>query len=161
MTSCSTAGKVATIDETLSIRPEESPKEEFPLPLSFNNVMDAIVQKLLKHHTEGELTASFYADDGRLASVRSHVLQRACEQVTDLFAHVGMKVNPVKTKAMVDHNGNLCLQLSSPAFKRRMEGSGDSYCDAKRCKVDCPMCHKELQTTSLARHLHSHHGDSL
>ena len=71
-----------------------------------------------------------------------------------------MKVNPIKTKAMVGHNGNLRLQLSSPAHKRRMEGSGGSYREAKRRKVDCPVCHSELQLASLARHLHSRHGDA-
>ena len=78
--------------------------------------MNAIVRELLEHHTEVELTASFYADDGRLASVKSHVLQRACEQVTDLFTHVGMKVNPARQRQWFS-NGNLRLQLSSLAFK--------------------------------------------
>ena len=129
-------------------------------PIIFNIVGDAIVRELLTHFSPEQLTSSFYADDGRLASICARALQRACEMVTDLFGRVGMKVNPIKTKAMVGHNGNLRLQLSSPAYKRRMDGTGDSYREAKRRKVDCPVCHQELQAASLARHLHSRHGDS-
>lgn len=127
-------------------------------PTIFNIVVDAIVREWC-HQCGTGLSAAFYADDGRLAGTSSVGLQHGLAVITDLFARVGMAMNAVKTKTMVGHNGSLRLQLSSPAYKRCMEGEGLSYRDNKRRKVSCPKCDAELQQASLARHLLSRHGD--
>ena len=59
---------------------------------------------------------------------------------------------------MIGHNGELRLQLSTPAYKRRLSGTGPTHRDLKRCKVTCPHCDKELQEASLGRHVYSQHN---
>jgi len=94
-----------------------------------------------------------------LASTDAAQLQLAIDVAVDLFARVGMQMNASKTKAMVGHNGALRLQLSTPAYKRRLSGEGLSYREAKRRKVTCPHCDKEMQESLLGRHVHSQHND--
>ena len=69
-----------------------------------------------------------------------------------------MKTNATKTKAMFGHNGSLRLQLSTPAYKRHLTGTGLPHRESKRHKVSCPHCDKEIQVASLARHIHSQHN---
>ena len=71
---------------------------------------------------------------------------------------VGLKMNASKTKAMVGHSANLGQRLSTPAYKRKLDGGGESHSAAKRRKVSCPVCDAELQAASLARHIHRKHG---
>jgi len=127
-------------------------------PTIFNVVIDAIVRELL-HRFPTEITAAFYADDGRLAGTNAERLQSCLVYATELFARVGLKMNAPKTKAMVGHNGSLRLQLSTPAYKRRLDDSGDTYTARKRRKVSCPTCHAEVQERYLARHILSRHND--
>ena len=128
-------------------------------PTIFNIVVDAIIREMLYRRPGPSLTVKFYADDGRLASTSDGELQGALDDATELFRCFGMEMNPIKTKAMVGHNGSLRLQLSSPAYKRRMDGEGDTYHAAKHRCVECPICHAQLQERSLPRHIHTRHGD--
>ena len=86
------------------------------------------------------------------------MLQVSLDLATDLFARVAMKANTNKTKAMVGHNGSLCLQLSFLAYKHCLSGEGLMNRESKRQKVSCSHCNKELQAASLDGHIHLQHS---
>ena len=103
-------------------------------------------------------TQASYADDGRLAGVDPIRLQAGLDFMTEQFARVGMKMNVTKTKAMICHNSTLGSRWSTPAYKRCLDGVGESSAQAKRHKVACPKCDAELQERSLARHILTWHS---
>ena len=95
----------------------------------FNIVVDAIVREHAYHFPS--ISVLFYADDGRILDVNGPLLQESLDFFADLFERVGMQMNSSKTKAMIGSNGSLRLQLSTPAYKRRLSGHGESYQEAQ------------------------------
>ena len=140
-------------------------------PTIFNVVVDAIIRYwLLIVSDEGygafeglgdrirKLQALFYADDGLLASRSSEFLQRAFDCLIGLFERVGLKTNTSKTKAMTCFPGHISGSMSSRAYKRRMQGEGESPRARKRRRVQCPACGIDISAGSLQQHMQRQHG---
>ena len=85
--------------------------------------------------------------------------QSGMDLTVDLFAHVGLQMNAQKTEAMIGHAANPGQCLTTPAHKQWMPGTGELHQEAKKRKVSCPTCDKELQSFSLACHMLSLHGN--
>jgi len=127
-------------------------------PIIFNIVIDAILRAWLEI-SPPTVRAAYYADDGRLAGPNDADLQQSLEIKRDLFERVGLKMNAIKTKAMIGCGSTLGSRLTTPVYKRRLSGVGLSQAQAKRRKVACPQCDRQVQARHLARHILSQHGD--
>ena len=112
---------------------------------------------LLTFGTQVDISALFYADDGKIASHDPSILQAALDKITDMFAAVGLKLNAAKMKAMVTQGGAVYLHQSDEAYKRRMTGEGDEFAARKRRLTQCPLCEKKMQEKSLPIHLRVQH----
>jgi hypothetical protein len=139
-------------------------------PTIFNIVVDAIVRHWLTlvlddgSEVNGfgrmvrEQLVLFYADDGLLAA-RNHLwLQMALSRLCELFERVGLRTNVQKTKTMTCTPGYISGQVAVPAYRRRMEGVGESYRERQRRRVECSICGKDLAASSLDSHHRTVHG---
>jgi hypothetical protein len=85
-------------------------------PMIFNVVVDCIL-KVWRYENAvvmAAVTVIFYADDGTLSSTDSTLLQDVIEQLTILFARVGLCMNATKMKVMIADPSKVQLGLSSP-----------------------------------------------
>ena len=80
---------------------------------------------------ETKVETIFYADDGLLGSFNPTQLQSAIDILTDLFAQVGLKMNPTKTKAMTTKGGKMMIKQSQEPYNHRVTGIGESYQEQK------------------------------
>lgn len=144
---------------------------DIPSPGIFNIVVDAIVRYWLSVTSENGDDAIegldirvqhrhvlFYADDGSLLARSATLLQQSFDFLIDLFDRVGLQTNTTKTKAMTCFPGHIRGPISDEAYRRRMEGEGDSYRARQRRRVSCPECGRDLAAGSLSQHLLSQHG---
>lgn len=139
-------------------------------PMVFNIVVDVV----LRHwkHVQGQETRGvddrltiftvFYADDGKLSCWDHQEPQRGIELLTGMFARFGLHLNTKKTKVLVGLPGAIHHDLSSPAYKRRFEGtqneeSGEDTRAWKARKVNCPIFDLSMRQSSFARHLEEQH----
>ena len=141
-------------------------------PTLFNVMEDAIVRYWLTlvvddngqsaAHGMGanvaERLALYYADDGLIGSRDNQWLQMALDVLVALFRRCGLRTNTDKTKVMTCLPGHIRGSLSDPAYRRRLDGHGDSYRQRKRRRVNCPECDQDLSTGSLQQHMRSRHG---
>jgi exonuclease III len=139
----------------------------------FNIVIDAVVRYWLSLVLEGtetddglgrsvaEWLVLFYADDGLIAARNHEWLQMAINCLTTLFARVGLRTNTSKTKAMTCTPGFIWGRMSSPAYKRRREGGGESPRARRRRRVSCSICGADLAAGSLSAHMFRQHGEVL
>ena len=139
-------------------------------PTIFNIIADAVIRAWLTAVSEVDTDASdglgrniidgaalFYADDGLVASPDKEWLQEAFEVLVDLFSRVGLRTNTDKTKVMVFLPGSIRTYYSEAAYKRKIEGEGDSYRQRKRRRVACTECGKDLAVGSVRAHMRSQH----
>ena len=120
----------------------------------FNIVVDCLVVKWKQSCSSAQcVDALFYADDGVFSGTDAGLLQQAVTTFVRLFGGVGLAVNAPKTKAMVSTPGVINLGLSSPAYRFRMTGQGQSARVRNANKVACHLCHRELRSSSMQRHL--------
>ena len=143
-------------------------------PILFNVLVDAVVRKwfadvmedMMAANTglEGEdvisdRTSLFYADDGALGSRDPEWLQNATQHLCDIFRDcTGLKPNTNKTEVMICHPGEIRDRCSIEGYKRRHEGTGETY-NKRRCfRVKCQVCDTELSAGSLKSHLRTQHG---
>jgi len=101
--------------------------------------------------------ACFYANDGALRDHDPVNLQTGLTIMEEMFSHVGLHINGKKTKALTVVPTPSTTNISSAAYKRQMDGEGDTYREHKRCHITCPLCKTELQIRSLPGHYWSHH----
>ena len=139
-------------------------------PTIFNIVVDAVVRYWLSMVSTAAIAnhglgievcnklALFYADDGLVASRDPRWLQPAFEQLMTIFARVGPEANTTITKAMICVPGHIGVHLPTAAYKRRMEGVGDTRDERIRRRVECPQCGIGISTGALRTHLLSQHG---
>ena len=71
---------------------------------------------------------------------------------------MGLKTNTTKTQALNCTPGHMAGPESSPAYKRRQEGTGDSFRERQRRRVECSQCGKDLAAGSLSVHVQTQHG---
>lgn len=60
---------------------------------------------------------------------------------------------------MIGHSSTLGSCLTTPVYKRRLDGLVETQAQVKRHKVACPQCSKEMQHRHLARHILLRHGN--
>jgi hypothetical protein len=100
----------------------------------------------------------WYVDDSKISGHDPLVIQRALNVLADLLARTGMQVNTRKTKTMIVTGGRIIALQSTPAYKRRMTGQGDTHRKKKRTQVTCPMCEATMQEKYLPDHLRYIHS---
>ena len=76
----------------------------------------------------------------------------------DLFGRVGLRTNTEKTKVMVCLPGSIRTYYSHHAYKRKLEGQGDTYRQRKRRQVACTVCSKDLSEGSIVTHIRTQHN---
>ena len=132
---------------------------DIPAPLFYNVVTDAILRKwYLDGATTGMTTkARFYADDGELWDHDPAQLQRALTDLENLFRRMGLLINGSKTKALTTLPTVATTRISTTAYKRRMEGNGDTYRARKQLRTICPACDVAMQMRSLKGHYRTQH----
>ncbi len=82
--------------------------------------------------TQGMATkAGFYVDDGALRDHDPVNLQAALAIMEEMFTRVGLHINGKKTKALAVMPTPSTTNISTAAYKRRMEGEGDTYRECK------------------------------
>ena len=106
-------------------------------PTIFNIIDDAIIREW-EARVPPAVRSWYYADDGRISGTNAAAVQQGIDVAAELFARVGMKTNAAKTKTMVGHSATLGSRLTTPVYKRRLEGSGETQAQAKCRKVTCP-----------------------
>ena len=100
--------------------------------------------------------ALFYADDGILADRCPVRHQMAIDTLVDLFGRVSLRTNTAKTKCMVFVPGRIRTRLSERAYRQRQKGE-ETARDWARRRVQCDICHKEMNIASLDQHLEAMH----
>jgi len=70
---------------------------------------------------------------------------------------MGLSVNGAKTKALTTLPTISTTTISAVAYKRRMEGVGDTYQAWKQLRTICPICDAAMQMRSIRSHYHSQH----
>jgi len=61
-----------------------------------------------------------------------------------IFARVGLVINGPKTKALTNLPKIPTTNISTVAYKRRMEGTGDTYQERKQWQTTCAICDARL-----------------
>ena len=73
----------------------------------------------------------------------------ANQHLFDLFCNsVGLKPQTKKPEVMICHPGSIQGRLSDAGYKRRHEGSGESYLKRRYLIVKCPKCNKNFTAGS-------------
>lgn len=131
-------------------------------PMIFNIVIDCVLREWYYRMGEStDLISIFYADDGRLAGFTVVSVQQGVDTFIDLFARVGLFLNPTKTKAMFSMGAPLRGMMSPIAYKRRYDGVLPSYRERKLAKVSCPHCDKSISAQYLPTHIRTIHNLSV
>jgi hypothetical protein len=99
----------------------------------FNILIDAIIRHWYEEVSLIETVGIARTVDDRNLSGQDPLVIR---QALDLL----VQVNTLKTKTMIVTGGRIIAQQSTPAYKRRMTGEGDTHREKKRTQVTCPMC---------------------
>ncbi len=102
---------------------------DIPAPLFYNIVTNAILRQWYLDGSAASMTtqAWFYADDGELWDHDPTQLQWALSSMENLFLQMGLRINGSKTKALTTLPMVTTTSISTTAYKRRMEGVGDTY----------------------------------
>jgi len=132
---------------------------DIPAPLFYNIVTDAVIRQW---YQDGMATGTatkgrFYADDGELWDNDPVRLQSALSSMETLFLRMGLRVNGSKTQALTTIPTIATTAISAVAYKRRMEGVGDTYRARKQLRTICPICDAAMQMRSIKRHYQLKH----
>ena len=107
------------------------------------------------------MSSLFYADDSRIESLDHEWLQNTNPYFYNLFRDcTSLKPNNEKTEAISCHPGAIWKQCSMESYKRRYDGTRETYNKRKRKRTVCtlPDCSKYLALGSLQSHLCTQHG---
>jgi Reverse transcriptase (RNA-dependent DNA polymerase) len=126
-------------------------------PMIFNIVVDCIVRIWKTRVPPNLVHLIFYADDGMAASLDGEALQKTVDELKLFFASVGLRMNSLKTKAMITDPGHIRTGVSTPAYLTRLTGEGASFHQQQSLRVKCHCCNREMRRTSLPRHLITAH----
>ena len=87
----------------------------------------------------GRLASLFYANDGAIGSKDHKWLQNAIQYLCNLFRdYTSLKPNTEKTETMSCHPGSIRGRCSIEGYKRRHEGTGETYSKRKGKRTVCP-----------------------
>ena len=109
----------------------------------------------------GCMSSLFYTNDGAIGSKDHEWLQNATQHLCNLFRDcTGLKPNTEKTETMSCHPGAIRGRCSMEGYKRRHEGTGETYSKRKGKRTVCPVtsCGKAWALGSLQSHLCTQHG---
>jgi len=81
----------------------------------------------------------------------------ALSDLEKLFLQMGLQLNGNKTKALTTLPTVATTTISAVAYKRCMEGIGNTYWAQKQCRTICPACNQAMQIRSIAMHYRSQH----
>jgi Reverse transcriptase (RNA-dependent DNA polymerase) len=139
-------------------------------PTIFNIATDAVVRYCLSlvlddgseygglGRTVREQLVLFCADDGLIASRNHEWLQMALARLCELFERVGLRTNVQKTKTMTCTPGYIRRPVTETAYRRRMDGVGETYSERERRRVECSIFGTGLAASSLASYYRTLHG---
>ena len=144
-------------------------------PTHFNVLVDVVVWKSLKDVMDNitaaiaglqgdnvsRMSSLFYANNDVIESFDYEWLQNATHYLCNLFRDcTGLKSNTEKTESMSCHSGAIRGRYSMEGYKRRHEGTGETYSKRKGKRTVCPVpsCGKDLTLGSLQSHLRTKHG---
>ena len=102
-----------------------------------------------------------YSNDGVIGSKNYEWLQNATQHLCNLFRDcTGLKTNTEKTETMSCHPGEIRGRCSMEGYKRRHEGTGETYSKkkGKRTVYPLPSCGKASALGSIQSHLRTQHG---
>ena len=103
------------------------------------------------------ILAIFYADDGRIAGYDPTVVQTGIDTFIELFARIGLQLNPTKTKFMVSSPTRQSYLLSDAAYRRRFDPSFPTSRCRSLTKIPCPICQRSLNSQYLHQHMREIH----
>jgi len=120
---------------------------DIPVPLFYNVVTNVV---LCQWYIDGVATGMttkgrFYTNDGKLWDPNPEHLQMALTSMEDLFRRMGLQINGRKTKALTTLLTIATTTISIPAYKRCMDGMGDTYHARKQHRTICPHCQTAMQ----------------
>lgn len=127
-------------------------------PIIFNIVADAVIRESEAQFCGGDpnrhllVDALFYADDGALSGEDAAEVQHLLDIYTVNFSRVGLKMNAEKTEAMIMNGGKIRQAISLHAYRRRIEGVGESHRERSLQKVSCELCGSEVSRQYLKKH---------
>jgi len=129
------------------------------VPVFYNIVTDTVIRQWYQDGMATGMATKgrFYADDGELWDHDPAKLQSALTSMEDLFLRMGLSVNGAKTKSLTTLPTISTTTISAVAYKRRMEGVGDTYWACKQLRTICPICDMAMQMRSIRSHYHSQH----
>jgi hypothetical protein len=126
-------------------------------PIIFNIVVDCVLREWYNQIGSTDLSAVFYADDGRLAGYSVDTVQYGLDLLVSLFGRVGLHPNATKTKAMLSIGMIPSGPMSDIAYKHCLEAQGLSYYQCKRARIICPHCLHSMADQYFPRHLFEFH----
>ena len=143
-------------------------------PTLFNILIDAVMRKWLADGMDVMTTANtglqgdnigcmsslLYTDDRAVGSLDHEWLQNANQHLCNLFRDcVGLKLNTDRTEIMSCHPGALWDWCNIDGYKRRHEGTSDSYQKLKGRGTECPHpgCGRKFVVGSLYSHCYMQH----
>jgi hypothetical protein len=135
-------------------------------PTIFNIIVDAVLRMwyakmnpvINGEAVVPEISAIFYADDGKIAGEDHARVQEGLTRITDLFARMGLNMSQAKTKSVIMTGDLQYHAISEVAYKRRMIGGEETYRDRKSRKISCPECEMMMTDRHLKTHLLFQHG---
>jgi len=135
---------------------------DIPAPTIYNIVTDAVLRRWYATiAAQGSTTrARFYADDGHLRDHNPVALQDALATMENLFLRMGLKINGRKTKALTTIPTISTTNICDAAYKRRMDGTGETYRARKARRTICTICDVAMQARSLPGHYRSQHPNT-
>lgn len=121
-------------------------------PMIFGIVLDCILKTWRRENPEMAdiIQTIFYADDRLLKSLDEVSLQVALNELMSNFKRVGLEMNARKTQSMIATPGRILMGMTSPVYRYRMTGEGQSEQEQWAIKVNCPECNMELRTSLLS-----------
>jgi hypothetical protein len=121
-------------------------------PTIFNIVVDAVVNEWLEKDSNKKVEAIFYADDGLLISDDPTAAQEALNIITENFARVGLKMNALKTEAMIIKGGKVYEAISNVAYNRKVTGTGMTHRERSLEKIECNCCGELVGRQYIRKH---------
>ncbi len=123
-------------------------------PTIFNIIVDAVIREWENNSAANQnfVENLFYADDGLIMSEYPEEAQTTLNFFTDGFARIGLKMNEVKTEAMVIQGGKICGSMSQEAYDRRTTGVGTTHRERSLQKVQCELCGETVNRQHIPKH---------
>jgi len=122
-------------------------------PIIFNIICDAVIREWEKQRQSDSVETQYYADDGLLMGHAAQEVQSSLDIMSNLFARFGLKMNAMKTEAMIMAGEKTAPALSEVAYARMTGGNGKTCRDRMDEKVVCEFCTAEVRQGYFQTHM--------